>query len=254
LAQNAGLRIQICGRVVIEHAGRRVESSLPGLQGRRLFAFLVSARSRVVPRDEAVDAVWPSGAPAACSSALNALISRIRPLVAPGRLHGGAGIRVELPGGTLVDLETAHESIHRAESALALGEWSRAWAASQAAMFTARRGFLPGEQGDWIEAMRRELEELHLRALEAYGVSSLRIGGTELPAAERAGRELVRLQPYRESGHRHLMATLAAQSNTAEALRVYEELRSRLRDELGIAPSAATRELHERLLSGAPAP
>jgi DNA-binding SARP family transcriptional activator len=45
------------------------------------------------------------------------------------------------------------------------------------------------------------------------------------------------------------MEALAAQSNTAEALRVYEQLRELLAAELGIAPSAATRELHARLLA-----
>jgi DNA-binding SARP family transcriptional activator len=54
--------------------------------------------------------------------------------------------------------------------------------------------------------------------------------------------------PYRESGHRLLMETLAARGNTAEALLVYEELRRRLRDELGAAPSAQTQALHRQLL------
>ena len=44
------------------------------------------------------------------------------------------------------------------------------------------------------------------------------------------------------------METLARQDNVAEALRDYEELRQRLREELGAAPSAGTQELHRRLL------
>ena len=35
-----------------------------------------------------------------------------------------------------------------------------------------------------------------------------------------------------------------------EALRVYDGLRLRLRDDLGIAPAAAVQELHRRLLGG----
>ena len=46
------------------------------------------------------------------------------------------------------------------------------------------------------------------------------------------------------------MEALAAQGNVAEALRVHERLRALLRDELGIAPGAEVRALHERLLSG----
>jgi SARP family transcriptional regulator, regulator of embCAB operon len=76
----------------------------------------------------------------------------------------------------------------------------------------------------------------------------VRDGGTELAAATRAGRELVRLEPYRESGYRLLMEALERQGNGAEALLAYESLRSRLRDDLGVSPSPPTQELHRRLL------
>ncbi|HYA08911.1 MAG TPA: BTAD domain-containing putative transcriptional regulator, partial [Gaiellaceae bacterium] len=68
-------------------------------------------------------------------------------------------------------------------------------------------------------------------------------------AADRAGRELVRREPYRESGYRLLMEALVGQGNPAEALQVYEELRSRLREDLGVAPSGQAQDLHRRLLS-----
>jgi hypothetical protein len=45
-----------------------------------------------------------------------------------------------------------------------------------------------------------------------------------------------------------LMRTLEAQGHAVAALAVYEELRLRLRDELGTAPGAATQALHEHLL------
>jgi pentatricopeptide repeat protein len=54
--------------------------------------------------------------------------------------------------------------------------------------------------------------------------------------------------PFRESGYRVLMAALAARGNTADALRVYDDLMRLLSDELGIIPSKQTRELHAQLL------
>jgi pentatricopeptide repeat protein len=115
-------------------------------------------------------------------------------------------------------------------------------------MFTAARPFLAGEDAPWIEEERRRLEALHLRALEAYATCTLGIGGTELPAAVRAGRELTRREPYRESGWRILMRALAEEGNTAEALQAYDRLRVLLHDELGVAPSAPTQDLHRSLL------
>ena len=147
-----------------------------------------------------------------------------------------------------MDIETAQAAIHRAESAVAQQQWERAWASSQSALFTARRGFLPGEDALWIDRTRRHLEELHVRALEAYAAAGLGLGGTELPAARDAGRAVVDLAPLRESGHRLLMRALAAEGNTGEALRAYEHLRARLADELGIDPSPSTRTLYEELL------
>jgi pentatricopeptide repeat protein len=115
-------------------------------------------------------------------------------------------------------------------------------------MFIAGRTFLPGEDADWIDDTRRRLGELHLRALEAYAQAGLGIGGTELAAAVRVGRELIRREPYRETGYRLLMEALVREGNEAEALRVYDDLRMRLRDDLGIAPSPKTQELYRELL------
>jgi DNA-binding SARP family transcriptional activator len=44
------------------------------------------------------------------------------------------------------------------------------------------------------------------------------------------------------------MEVLAAQGNRAEALQVYDELRTLLREELGTAPSPATQDQHRALL------
>ena len=70
----------------------------------------------------------------------------------------------------------------------------------------------------------------------------------QLATAERAARELIARAPFRESGHRVLMAALAARGNTAEALRAYDDPVHLLRDELGVSPSQLTREMHARLL------
>jgi DNA-binding SARP family transcriptional activator len=78
--------------------------------------------------------------------------------------------------------------------------------------------------------------------------ASLELGGSELDTAERAARSLVRVDPLRESGYRFMMQGYALRGNRAQALRVYDDLRVLLRNELGVAPSATTQELHRRLL------
>ncbi len=244
------LRIQLCGRVAVERDGERLEDQLPGRQGRLALAFLTLHRLTPIPRADLSEALWGRRPPAAPEPALNALLSKLRRVLGPDSIQGGSTMRITLPPDARIDLEAAAEAIHTAESALTTGELPRAWAAAQTAMFTARRGFLPGEEAAWIDDVRRDLDELHLRSLEAYGHAALGLGGAELGAAERASRTLTRLAPYRESGHRQLMRALAAQGNLAEALRAYDDLRRLLHDELGIPPSPATRELHEQLVTG----
>jgi SARP family transcriptional regulator, regulator of embCAB operon len=234
----AGSKVQLCGKLVVMLDGSRVERRLPGRQGRLLFAFLVANRNRSLTRDQVVDAVWPDGR----DGGLAPLVSKLRRLVAVD------GQRIQLPAGAWVDIEAAADAVHRAESALAQGDPARAWGPSQVAMFIAGRPFLAGDEGEWIDGVRRELSDLHVRAIEAYARSGLGVGGTELAAAVRAGRELIRREPYRETGYRVLMEALAEEGNAAEALRVYEALRTHLRDQLGAAPSPATQELHRRLL------
>jgi DNA-binding SARP family transcriptional activator len=74
------------------------------------------------------------------------------------------------------------------------------------------------------------------------------LAGPELDTAARAGAELVRLAPFRETGYALLMEALAAQGNRAEALVVFERLRVRLREDLGAVPGPEIQALHARLL------
>jgi DNA-binding SARP family transcriptional activator len=234
----ARTKVQLCGRLVVELDGERVEERLPGRQGRLLFAFLVANRNRTVGRDEVLEAIWPDGH----DGGLAPLRSKLR------RVVHLDGFRVLLPRDAWVDVEVAADAVHRAQSAVAQKEFHRAWGPAQVAMFIAARPFLASEDAPWIDETRLRLAELRLRALETYAQAGLGIGGTELAAAVRAGRELVRREPYRETGYRLLMQALRSEGNTAEALRVYEQLRTRLRDDLGVTPSGETHALHRELL------
>ena len=231
-------KVQLCGRLALELDGERVEERLPGRQGRLLFAFLAVNRNRTLTRDQLLEALWPDGR----DGGLAPLLSKLRRVVPLDEL------RLRLPPTAWIDVEAAADGVHRAESAIAQADFHRAWGPAQVAMFVSGRVFLPGEEAVWIDDWRRRLGELHVRALEAYAQAGLGIGGTELAAAVRAGRELTRREPYRETGHRLLMTALASEGNTAEALRVYDDLRTRLREDLGATPSVETQDLHKQLL------
>jgi DNA-binding SARP family transcriptional activator len=241
------MRIQLCGPMIIEREDERIDARLPGRQGRLLFAYLVLNRHRPVGRAELSRAIWPGQLPSAAEVGLNPLISKLRKLLGASAVEGRSTLCLRLGPDVRIDIEAAMQAAHRAESQIALGEWKRAWAPSLAALFVTEREFLPGESGPWIDEQRLDLAELHLRALEAYARAALGTGGTELPAAVRAARQLVKLAPLRESGYEVLMRGLGIQGNAAEALGAYAGLRDVLRDELGVSPCPATEAVFNQL-------
>jgi predicted ATPase len=98
----------------------------------------------------------------------------------------------------------------------------------------------------WDEVAR--LAELRVQATESLAAARLRDGPrtglvTDLTAA-------VDQDPLRERPRSLLMSALVAEGRTADALRVYDDFRRRLGDELGIEPSPALTAQHAQLLGG----
>jgi DNA-binding SARP family transcriptional activator len=240
--------IQLCGRFAVDLDGERVETRLPGRQGRLLFAYLALNRDRVVGRSELIDAVWPAELPHDPSDALAALLSKLRTVLGNQRVLGRGEVQLLLPADARIDVERALITVHEAESACALQDWKRAWASALSAQLVAKRRLLGEYEAPWIDEWRATLDDVLARSLECYGAACLELGGTELAGAERAARQLVRAEPLRESGTWLLMRVLEERGNAAEALLAYDSLRRRLRDELGLAPAASLQAAYRRLL------
>jgi DNA-binding SARP family transcriptional activator len=233
----------------VELDGVELVQSLRGKQVPLLLAYLVLNRERPVGRDELIGALWPETAPRSQDAAMRTLLSRLRSALGRGIVSGRDELGLSLPEPAWVDVEAAASEVWRAQRALDAGDARAAWALAQVPLNIASRGLLPGTQANWLEPRRQELSDIRLQALEVIGRAGLSLGGTQLGSVERAARTLIESEPYRESGYVLLMAALEAQGNVAEGLRIFEQLRSLLRDELGIAPSPEAIQAHERLLN-----
>jgi DNA-binding SARP family transcriptional activator/tetratricopeptide (TPR) repeat protein/type II secretory pathway predicted ATPase ExeA len=232
----------------VEIDARQLAGTLRGKQVPMLLAYLVLNRSRPVGRDELIGALWPYQAPQSQDAALRTLLSRLRSSLGAESLSGRDELVLELPEPVWIDLEAAAHAIVRAHETLEEGNPRGAWALAQVPLNIAGRGLLPGAQASWLEPRRRELEDIRLQALEVIGRAGLELGGTQLASVERAARTLIEAEPYRESGYVLLIESLAARGNVAEALRVFDRLRTLLRDELGTTPSAEAIAAHQRLV------
>ena len=241
-------RIQLCGRLVVELDGVPREQQLPGAKGRLLFAYLVLNRSRSVQRDELLMAVWGDDARRETDAALRVCLSKVRRALGPGRISGTTQIELVLPPDCLIDVEAAQTAIHAAESHLALAEWAEAFLACQTAESIAARSFLPGLDMPWIDRWRRRLDDVRVRGLECHAAAALGLGGPALNLAEQSARAVTELSPYRESAYAILTEALERQGNIAEALRVYERIRTLLREEMGTAPGPLLQARYLHLL------
>jgi DNA-binding SARP family transcriptional activator len=247
------LRIYLTGEVQVELGERLLrESKLGGPQGRFVLAYLVTERKRAVTQAELAEALWPESIPASWALALSAIVSRLR-----ARL-GGLGLersriianafgcyQFTPPGEIWVDLEAALEGVDAAEGALVARKPQAAYGPSLLATTILRRPFLPGDDGAWAEGRRSALAAALLRALDCR-VEAL-AANNELELALSHAREVVRLEPYRESGYRRLMRMLDGMGDRAEAIRVYLECGRLLKQELGVSPSDETEALYREI-------
>ena len=235
------------------------EERFPGRQGRIVFAYLAAQNGRPVPRDELADLLWNDELPATWVKALGVLMTKLRALLEECGIDGSTALtsafgcyKLSLPPGSWIDLDEAREALERAEAELAVGDLIEARAQAAIAAELARRVFLPGEDGPWVEERRRDLHDALVRAVECLRDASF--GDGDFAEAVRQAEEVIRLEPFRESGYRRLMEANAAAGNPAEALRVYERCRRFLADELGAYPSPETEAVYLDVLRAENAP
>lgn len=252
--ETPSVRVYLAGRVFVEAPGSVLTSDqFPGQQGRVAFAYLALERARPVTHAELAEVLWPEALPAAWESALSAIVSKLRSVIAKAGLESAisttssrGAYELSLPADAWVDVEAAADAIHEAESALRAGGPREAYGPSAVAQHIARRPFFAGEQGAWIEARRDRLRDILLRALEVR--AEIYLWNGEHALALQSAKELTALEPFREAGHRLVMRSHAAMGNTAEGLRAYEQCRRMIARELGVDPSPQTKAAYETLL------
>ncbi|MFB7468714.1 BTAD domain-containing putative transcriptional regulator [Streptomyces sp. NPDC056224] len=245
--------IRLIGLVTIEPDGAPPQH-LSGAQAQVAFARLLIERADGTDRDQLAETVWPEGLPDTWASALRSIVSRVRtfvttpqdqPGVTPLVAQGGRYL-LRIPRDTAVDVEVAETAVTEAAEAYAEGAYAVAQQLAAGAVSNLRGSFLPSHEGDWVDAMREQLEELRLKALETASLASSALGDEH--HALRYAEEAVRRAPFRESAYRCRMTAHTRAGNRAEALRSYQQLREVLAEELGIDPAPETEAAYLELL------
>jgi len=249
------LRIYLAGEVAVENGEQLLrEADLAGRQGRLALVYLVAERERAVTQSELAELLWPDSLPPSWPVALSAVISKLRQRLGSIGLDRDRSIANAFrcyqflpPSETWIDLEAAADALHHAEGAVQAGQPEAAYGPALIATTIARRPFLVGEDAPWVTTRRERLRDILVRSLDCR-VEALMWNG-ELALAQEHARAAVELEPFRESGYRRLMQVLVKRGDRAEAVRVYQDCKRRLAEELGVAPSTETESLMRTVIA-----
>jgi DNA-binding SARP family transcriptional activator/predicted negative regulator of RcsB-dependent stress response/DNA-binding XRE family transcriptional regulator len=249
------VRLAVLGPLAASRGGVPVD--LGGERQRAVLALLAISAGQAVHRAGIIDAIWGEAPPPSAISMIQSYVSRLRdalglPARAPAAGHRGRLTSVGEsyllePGPGQVDLQEfaawAAQARQRAagDAAGACDLYARAlglWRGEAAADVRLLRGH-PA-----VAALARQRTAVILEYAEVAA------------AAGRSGRVLEQLralaerEPLDERVLARLMMALGATGQQAAALRVFEEARTRLDQELGVTPGQELAGAHLRILRG----
>ncbi|MXQ67330.1 tetratricopeptide repeat protein [Actinomadura rayongensis] len=247
MGENRAMRFGVLGSVEVDDGGRAV--AVGGPMVRALVARLALDAGRLVPVDRLIDGLYGDDPPVGAANALQSQVSRLRRgLGDAGLVAGGAeGYRLVADPDD-VDALRFERLARDGGRALERGAFPQAAALLAEAAGLWRGPALAGVAAPFAAGQAARLEEARLGALEDLAAARLALGA----AAEAIDdlRGLLAGHPLRERAVGLLMRALAAAGRQAEALAAFEDVRTRLADELGADPSPALAEVHVDLLRG----
>ena len=250
------MEIRILGSLEVVEGG--LVSAIASRRQRALLALLLVHAGRPVSTEHILDALWGDSPPESGSGSVAFHVSRLRaalepgPRDEPGTANGRGPITTEA-GGYALRIEPDAIDAVRFER---LAREGHELLADEPAVAASRlRDALALWRGEPFEGLTDEaflqpeiarLHELRLRAFEDRFEADLSLGRGRDIAGEL--ESLVAEEPLREHLRAQLMRALYGAGRQADALRIYQDGRRLLVDELGIDPSAELQALELAIL------
>jgi DNA-binding response OmpR family regulator len=244
-----GPDFRILGPLEVVVDGQTIE--LTAAKERAVLSLLLMRAGEIVSAERLADELWEGEPPESALSTLRAHVSRLRKALAAAGLDD---VVVTKPTGYVVQVDESAIDARRFERLLRRG---RAALATDPA--SAQRQ-LREAVGIWrgpalvdvagtsaAEAEIARLEECRLAAIEDCIEADLACGRHRDVLTELEG--LTRLYPLRERLWAQRMTALYRSGRQPEALRIYQELRTQLAEELGLDPSPELTALEQAIVT-----
>jgi SARP family transcriptional regulator, regulator of embCAB operon len=245
------VKISLLGPPVVY--GEDCVTALQPCRRTNLLVLLLSVGGRPVSDESLIAELWPEALPGEPVNALQAQVSRLRQDLVRWRLspedfavtRSGSGYAMDCSSGH-VDVIVFEQLVKRASCLLekAPGEaLPLALRARQMWRDEPMAGLNLTTSG---QMLRVSLQERHLRLLETLSLCMLALDRCEEAVEEL--RRLVIVYPFHERFHELLITALFRAGRKNEGIDVYQDLNCRLRQGLGVEPSAWLHSAYTRLL------
>lgn len=245
-----GLQVSVLGSLEVSRRGQ--ELTLGRGMRRDLFGLLAVHPNTRLYRESIIDILWPDSPPATAVNQVQAHVSRLRRILdsspddtACPLESFGTSYMLHATAGQL-DLLAFRDLGERARAARASGDLPAACGLYEKAL-----GLWRGEPLGELNLLHgipavSELERQRTELIVEYSDAALNTGQHDrvLPHL----RALAAREPLNEKAHARLMIALAHAGQQAASLRVFDELRCRLDDELGVRPGTELADAHQRVL------
>jgi len=236
------VRFEVLGPVRGWHGDTELELGSP--QQRAVLAMLLLARGRQVSLDGLIDGLWEGDVPRSAAGTVRTYVSRLRSRVNSIESIGdGYVLRL---GSAILDLDEFEQWLREAREVRGRHDAARSARLLRDALGLWRGTALAGIPGPYADSRRVPLTELHLAATEEKLAADIALGDHAASIAEL--RSLLAEHPFRERFSELLMLALYKSGRQAEALYLFDDVRHRLSEELGVDPGPSLQTMHRRVL------
>ena len=243
------LRFGVLGPLEARRDGVLVR--LGGERQRALLAVLLVHANELVTVEALVEALSGDQRSESAVNAVRVGVSRLRRVLETG--DGDLVVETRTGGYVLalesgqLDVEVFEQLLTEGHGLLATGDAVSAGARLREALCLWRGAAYADVAGlDYVQSEIRRLEELRLVAVMDRVDADLALGGTDELVVEL--EPLVALNPLQERLRAQLMQALYRAGRQSDALAVYREISGLLREELGLEPGRALKELERSIL------
>ncbi|GIJ53819.1 AfsR/SARP family transcriptional regulator [Virgisporangium aurantiacum] len=229
-----------------------------GPRSQALLAALLLERDGVLPVDRLIDLVWGDEAPASARVQVQNRVAGLRRLLrdvdsdAGGLIQTqGSGYRLRLPADRgQLDVDVFEQQVREAERHAVSGSDETAVKLLGDALSLWRGPALDGLESPAIAAAAQRLNERRTTVRLRWAEMEIKLGRAVEVVGELA--ELSAQDPWHEKLAGQLMTALYLSDRRRDALRVFDQVRQRLADELGLDPGPELSCLRDRILRNDP--